>query len=138
MSCQMDYEIILHEQPLYAMVRSGGIASVKGFARILAELSVMKQYSPGIGYLLDIRELDLDDFSVSSLLQLLDYIENCVGAGKVGSCATVVSHPVAFGIARMYGLYGGERLHADYNVFYSLDHAVLWLVNCLLIQKSTV
>ena len=44
-----------------------------------------------------------------------------------GRCAFVVKDALGFGIARMYELIGGEGIHIEVGVFYSLNEAAEWL-----------
>ena len=44
-----------------------------------------------------------------------------------GRCAFVVNDKLGFGFVRMYELLGGDNLHAEVSIFYSLDEAVQWL-----------
>jgi hypothetical protein len=44
-----------------------------------------------------------------------------------GRCAFVVKDALGFGVARMYELIGGEGIHVEVRVFYSLNEAAEWL-----------
>jgi hypothetical protein len=50
-------------------------------------------------------------------------------ANKLGNgrCAFVVSDALGFGLVRMYECLGGEDIHQEVRVFYTIEEAVEWL-----------
>lgn len=45
-----------------------------------------------------------------------------------GPCAFVMKDPLGFGFARMYQILGGEGIHVQVGIFYTVDEAIAWLI----------
>jgi hypothetical protein len=124
----MKYEFDLNLSRGYICIRTYGEASVRGFEKLMTEIADLPNWKPETNLLIDHRKLNSSNFSSDEMDEVKDLVtekKEIIGNGR---CAFVVSNKLGYGIARMYGLLGGEFIHAEIDVFYSEDEAIAWLV----------
>jgi hypothetical protein len=120
-------EIRFDNMPEYVLLETRGEASVDGVKRMLKQLVESPQWKPGAGQLMDHRKLDVKKLTADDLRKIRDILMRHSSELGLGRCAFVVKDTLGFGLGRMYELLGGESIHGDFAVFYSLDEARRWL-----------
>jgi len=123
----MKFEINFDHMPDYALIRTQGEASDQDFDDLLTELLESPRWVFGTHQLVDHRELIMKNLSSNSMQRIKDIVKKHGKKLGNGRCAFVVKDALGFGIARMYELIGGESIHTEVRVFYSLDEAEVWL-----------
>ena len=113
--------------PDYVFVQTQGEASDRDFDDLLTMLVNSPKWVVGTRQLVDHRELIMKNLSSDSMQRIMDIVKKHSKKLGNGRCAFVVKDALGFGIARMYELIGGERIHIEVGVFYSLNEAVEWL-----------
>lgn len=120
--------IILYDNlPEYVLLETSGEVSVDGVERMLKQLVESPRWTPGTDQLIDHRKLDVKKLSADDMRKIRDILNrHSLELGR-GRCAFVVKDTLGFGLGRMYEMLGGDRIHGDFGVFYSLDDARRWL-----------
>ena len=113
--------------PDYVLIQTQGEASDHDFDDLLTELVDSPKWMVGTRQLVDHRELIMKNLSSNSMQRIMDIVKKHSEKLGNGRCAFVVKDALGFGIARMYELLGGEIIHVEVGVFYSLNEAVEWL-----------
>ena len=123
----MEFKIDFDHMPDYVLIQTQGEASDRDFDDLLTELVNSPRWVVGTRQVVDHRELIMKNLSSNSMQRIMDIVEKHSNKLGNGRCAFVVKDALGFGIARMYELIGGERVHIEVGVFYSLNEAVKWL-----------
>jgi hypothetical protein len=123
----MKYDINFDHMPDYVLIRTHGEASDRDFDDLLTELVDSPRWVTGTSQLVDHRELIMNNLDLNSMQTIKDIVKKYIEKLGDGRCAFVVRDALGFGLARMYEFIGGERIHHDVKVFYSVDEAVEWL-----------
>ena len=113
--------------PDYVFVQTQGEASDRDFDDLLTMLVNSPKWVVGTRQLVDHRELIMKNLSSDSMQRIMDIVKKHSKKLGYGRCAFVVKDALGFGIARMYELIGGEGIHIEVGVFYSLNEAAEWL-----------
>ncbi|HSQ85722.1 MAG TPA: hypothetical protein VLM43_13460 [Desulfobacterales bacterium] len=123
----MEFKVNFDHMPDYVFVQTQGEASDRDFDDLLTMLVNSPKWVVGTRQLVDHRELIMKNLSSDSMQRIMDIVKKHSEKLGNGRCAFVVKDALGFGIARMYELIGGERIHIEVGVFYSLNEAVEWL-----------
>lgn len=123
----MEFKVNFDHMPDYVFVQTQGEASDRDFDDLLTMLVNSPKWVVGTRQLVDHRELIMKNLSSDSMQRIMDIVKKHSKKLGNGRCAFVVKDALGFGIARMYELIGGERIHIEVGVFYSLNEAVEWL-----------
>ena len=123
----MEFKVNFDHMPDYVFVQTQGEASDRDFGDLLTMLVNSPKWVVGTRQLVDHRELIMKNLSSDSMQRIMDIVKKHSKKLGNGRCAFVVKDALGFGIARMYELIGGERIHIEVGVFYSLNEAVEWL-----------
>ena len=123
----MKFKINFDHMPDYVLIQTQGEASDHDFDDLLTELVDSPKWMVGTRQLVDHRELIMKNLSSNSMQRIMDIVKKHSEKLGNGRCAFVVKDALGFGIARMYELLGGENIHVEVGVFYSLNEAVEWL-----------
>jgi hypothetical protein len=123
----MKFKINFDHMPEHVLIRTDGEASDRDFDDLLTELVDSPRWVVGTHQLVDHRELIMKNLSPNSMERIKDIVKKHSEKLGHGRCAFVVKDALGFGIARMYELIGGESIHLDVRVFYSINEAVEWL-----------
>ena len=123
----MKFKINLDYMPDYVLIQTQGEASDDDFDDLLTELIDSPKWVVGTRQLVDHRELIMKNLTSNSMQRIRDIVKKHSKKLGNGRCAFVVKDALGFGIARMYELIGGESIHIEVGVFYSLNEAVEWL-----------
>jgi hypothetical protein len=113
--------------PHYLLVTTEGTVNVHDFDRLLTTVTRSPEWVAGTAQLVDHRDLDpagLDSSGIKKIEQVVEKYRDNLGNGP---CAFVVKDEVGFGFARMYEMIGGDTIHKDVEVFYSIEEAGDWL-----------
>jgi hypothetical protein len=123
----MKFEINFDQSPDYVYVQTAGEISIRGFDRLLTAIVESPEWKTGTKQLIDHRKLIYDKIT-SDDVRAIEHIvkKNSKRLGN-GRCAFVVKDALGFGMARMYDLVGGEAIHQQVGVFYTIEEAVEWL-----------
>jgi hypothetical protein len=113
--------------PDYVLIKTQGEASDRDFDDLLTMLVSSPKWVVGTQQLVDHRELIMKNLFSDSMRRIMDIVKKHSKKLGNGRCAFVVKDALGFGIARMYELIGGERIHIEVGVFFSLNEAVEWL-----------
>ena len=128
----MKFEINFEKSPDYVYIQTDGEASVRGFDELLTAIVESPNWTTGSKQLVDHRKLKFQKLASEDVRRIGDVVKNHANKLGNGRCAFVVSDGLGFGIARMYECLGGEDVHQESAVFYTVDEAVEWLK-----EKST-
>ena len=120
----MKFEINFDHMPNYALIRTSGKASVHGIVKMLTELIDSPCWKTGTNQLIDHRKLILHKFTSDDMRKLRDIIQKKSKKLGNGRCAFVVRDALGFGLARMYEFLGGEDIHQEVDVFYTINEAI--------------
>ena len=123
----MKHLISFEHLPDYVYIQTEGEASFRGFESLLNELIASPQWKPGTKQLVDHTNLEKDHLTsdeIDAIAAFFNDNRKMIGNGK---CAFVVSDSAGFGMIRMYALFGGELVHPQSRVFYSVEKAAEWL-----------
>jgi len=123
----MEFKIDFDHMPDYVFIQTQGEASDCDFDDLLTEIVNSPRWVVGTRQVVDHRELIMKNLSSNSIQRIMDIVEKHSDKLGNGRCAFIVKDALGFGIARMYELIGGERVHIEVGVFYSLNEAVEWL-----------
>ena len=123
----MKFEINFDYMPEYVLIRTQGEASDHDFDDLLTELVNSSRWVIGTHQLVDHRELNMKHLTSDSMERIRDIVNKHSEKLGHGRCAFVVKDALGFGIARMYELIGGEGIHIEVRIFYSLEEAVKWI-----------
>jgi hypothetical protein len=123
----MEFKINFDHMPNYVLIQTQGEASDRDFDDLLTELVNSPNWVIGTRQVVDHRELIMKSLSSNSMQRIMDIVKKHSNKLGNGRCAFVVKDALGFGVARMYELIGGERVHIEVGVFYSLNEAVEWL-----------
>ena len=123
----MKFKINFDHMPDYVLVQTQVEASDHDFDDLLTELVDSPKWVVGTRQLVDHRELIMKNLTSNSMQRIRDIVKKHSKKLGNGRCAFVVKDALGFGIARMYELIGGESIHIEVGVFYSLNEAVEWL-----------
>jgi len=123
----MEFKVNFDHMPDYVFVQTQGEASDRDFDDLLTMLVNSPKWVVGTRQLVDHRELIMKNLSSDSMQRIMDIVKKHREKLGNGRCAFVIKDALGFGIARMYELIGGERIHIEVGVFYSLNEAVEWL-----------
>ena len=123
----MKFKINFDYMPDYVLIQTQGEASDHDFDDLLTELIDSTKWVVGTRQLVDHRELIMKNLTSNSMQRIRDIVKKHSKKLGNGRCAFVVKDALGFGIARMYELIGGESIHIEVGVFYSLNEAVEWL-----------
>lgn len=123
----MEFKINFDHMPDYVLIQTQGEASHRDFDDLLTELVNSPKWVVGTPQVVDHRELIMQNLSSDSMQRIMDIVKKHSDKLGNGRCAFVVKDALGFGVARMYELIGGERVHIEVGVFYSLNEAVEWL-----------
>ncbi len=123
----MNFEIDFSPLPDYVIVKTEGLPSAEGFENIMKALVGSPKWRAGTKQLVDHRNLLFKDLSAQEMRQIVGVIRKYSAKLGNGACAFVVKTDLGFGLARMYEMSGGEGLHVQVGIFYSIDEAVKWL-----------
>jgi hypothetical protein len=123
----MNFKIDFDPLPDYVFIQTAGEASIRGFDKLLTEIVESPKWKTGTKQLIDHRKLILNKITPDDLRTIENIVkENSKKLGN-GRCAFVVNDALGFGLARMYDLLGGEALHQEVGVFYTIEEAIEWL-----------
>lgn len=123
----MTFEIDFNQSPDYVYIRTAGKASVDGFDKILTGIVNSPNWKTGMKQLVDHSNLQVKYLNSSDMQQILEIVKkNSTKLGN-GKCAFVMKNELGFGMARMYELIGGEKIHQGISVFYDINKAIEWL-----------
>ena len=125
----MEFKVNFDHMPDYVFVQTQGEASDRDFDDLITMLVNSPKWVVGTRQLVDHRELIMKNLSSDSMQRIMDIVKKHSKKLGNGRCAFVVKDALGFGIARMYELIGGERIHIEVGVFYSLNEAVKWLTH---------
>ena len=123
----MNFEINFDQSPDYVYIQTSGEASIQGFDELLTEIVESPNWKTGIKQLVDHRDLILHKLSPDDMQAIEKVVKKHSEKLGNGRCAFVVKGTLGFGFARMYELIGGETLHQQVGVFYTIEEAVEWL-----------
>ena len=123
----MKFEIDFDQSPDYVLIKGEGEASVEGFDNLMKALVTSPKWKPGIKQLADHRSLILSGLSSEEVRRLVNIVKQYSEKYGNGPCAFLVKDALAFGLARMYAMLGGEGIHPETNVFYKFEEAIEWL-----------
>jgi len=123
----MKFEINFDHMPEYVLIRTDGEASDRDFDDLLTEIVDSPRWVVGTSQLVDHRELIMNNLTSNGMQRIKDIVKKHSKKLGNGRCAFVVKDALGFGIARMYELIGGESIHLEVRVFYSINEAVEWL-----------
>lgn len=123
----MKFEINFDQLPDYVYIQTYGEASIIGFDKLLTEIVASPNWKPGTKQLIDHRELTLHKLTSNDMRAIMNIVEKNIEKLGNGRCAFVISNTLGFGLVRMYELLGGENLHQEIAVFYTIEEAVEWL-----------
>ena len=123
----MEFKVNFDHMPDYVFVQTQGEASDRDFDDLITMLVNSPKWVVGTRQLVDHRELIMKNLSSDSMQRIMDIVKKHSKKLGNGRCAFVVKDALGFGIARMYELIGGESIHIEVGVFYSLNEAVEWL-----------
>ncbi len=113
--------------PDYVLIRTEGEAAVNGFDALLTTLVESDQWKPGTRQIVDHRKLIANNITSDDILHIKNVVKKYAEKLGNGRCAFVVNDKLGFGLARMYNLSGGDELHQESSIFYSVDEAAAWL-----------
>ncbi|NNG01616.1 MAG: hypothetical protein HKM93_19665 [Desulfobacteraceae bacterium] len=123
----MNFEIIFDHMPAYVLIRTEGAALDRDFDDLLTTLVDSPEWTIGTDQLLDHRNLIGSYLTWDHLDRISSIIKKHAEKLGNGRCGFVVPSDTGFGLVRMYEMMGGESVHREVQVFYSMDEAVEWI-----------
>jgi len=123
----MKFEINFDNMPEYVLIRTEGEASVRDFDVLLTTLVDSPKWITGTDLIVDHRKLVMDNLTSNAMERIKNIVKKHSKKMSGGRVAFVVKDTLGFGNARMYELIGGDTIHLEVRVFYSIDEAVVWL-----------
>jgi hypothetical protein len=121
------FEINFEQSPEYVYIQTDGEASVRGFDELLTAIVESPNWITGAKQLVDHTKLNPDMLTSEDVRKIKNIVKKHAKKLGNGRCAFVVFEAAAFGLVRMYELYGGYEIHQEVAVFYTIDDAVEWL-----------
>ena len=123
----MKFEINFDNMPEYVLIRTEGEASVRDFDVLLTTLVDSPKWITGTDLIVDHRKLVMDNLTSNAMERIKNIVKKHSKKMSEGRVAFIVKDTLGFGNARMYELIGGDTIHLEVRVFYSIDEAVVWL-----------
>jgi hypothetical protein len=123
----MNFEINFDQSPEYVYIQTSGEASIRGFDKLLTAIVESPKWKTGTKQLIDHRKLILNKITLDDMRTIENIVKKHIKRLGNGRCAFVVIDALGFGMARMYELIGGEDIHQQVGVFYTIEEAVGWL-----------
>ena len=123
----MKFEINFDQSPDYVYIQTSGEASISGFDKLLTAIVESPKWETGTKQLIDHRKLKLSKITADDMRTIETIVKKNSRKLGNGRCAFVVNDALGFGMARMYELIGGEDIHQQVGVFYTIEEAVGWL-----------
>jgi hypothetical protein len=123
----MKFEINFDHMPEYVLIRTDGEASVQDFDNLFTTLFNSPIWVTGTSQIVDHRKLIMSKLTPNDMQRIEDSVKKHKEKLGNGPCAFVVNDALGFGFARMYELIGGENIHHEVKIFYSINKAVEWL-----------
>ncbi len=123
----MEFDINFEHMPEYVLIRTEGEASVGGFDELLTKLVDSPRWVTGTDEIVDHRKLVMNNLISNDMKIIKNIVKNHSKKLGNGRCAFVVKGDFEFGMARMYELIGGGKIHIKVGVFHSINEAVEWL-----------
>ena len=123
----MRFEINFDQSKEYVYIQTDGEASVSGFDKLLTAIVESPKWIPGTKQLVDHRKLKHDKLTSEDVQKIEAIVKKHGKKLGNGPCAFVVPGPLGFGLVRVYEGLGGEDIHQEIAVFYTIDEAVEWL-----------
>lgn len=123
----MNFKISFDQSPEYVYIQTTGEASIRGFDRLLTEIVESPNWKIGSKQLIDHRKLILNKLTSDDMEAIKNIVKKNSEKLGNGRCAFVVNDALGFGMARMYELIGGEAIHQEIGIFYTIEEAVEWL-----------
>lgn len=125
----MNFEINFDQSPEYVYIQTAGEASIRGFDKLLTAIVESSKWKTGTKQLIDHRKLILNKITLDDMRTIENIVKRHIKRLGNGRCAFVVNDALGFGMARMYELIGGEAMHQQIGVFYTIEEAIKWLEN---------
>jgi hypothetical protein len=123
----MKFEINFDHMPEYVLIRTDGEASYPDFDDLLTKLVDSPRWVAGTNQIVDHRKLMMGNLRSDDMKKIEETVKKHSKKLGNGTCAFVVKDDLGFGLARMYGLMGGESIHLEVGIFYKMNEAVEWL-----------
>ena len=123
----MKFEINFDNMPEYVLIRTDGEALVSDFDDMITKIVDSPRWVTGTSMLVDHRNLTMDNLTSNAMQRIKNIVKKHSKKMSEGRVAFVVKDTLGFGNARMYELIGGDTIHLEVRVFYSIDEAVVWL-----------
>jgi hypothetical protein len=123
----MKFEINFEKSPEYVYIQTDGEASVRGFDELLTAIVESPNWITGKKQLVDHRKLKPEKLTSEDVRRIENVVKKHAKKLGDGRCAFVVSDALGFGLIRMYECFGGDEIHQESDVFYTIDEAVEWL-----------
>jgi len=123
----MKFEINFEHMPEYVLIQTEGEASAIGFDELLTTLVNSPKWVTGTDQIVDHRKLLMENLTSDKMKIIRGIVimhSKQLGGGR---CAFVIKGKFEFGMARMYELVGGDKIHIKVGVFRSINEAVEWL-----------
>ena len=123
----MKFEINFEKSPEYVYIQTDGEASVRGFDELLTAIVESPNWITGSKQLVDHRKLKPEKLTPDDVRSIGNIVKKHAEKLGNGRCAFVVSNTLGFGLIRMYDSLGGDDIHQESAVFYTIEEAVKWL-----------
>lgn len=121
------FKINFEQSPEYVFIQTDGEVSVRGFDELLTGIVESPNWIAGAKQLVDHRKLKINTLPSEDVEKIKDIVKKHSKELGNGRCAFVVTDPLGFGLIRMYENLGGDDIHQEVGVFYTIDEAVEWL-----------
>jgi hypothetical protein len=122
---RVQYTIEIEDDPPAIVITSSGRAELADFVQV-DDFLADPRVTPGLPIVADHSQLDVEGLTSSDLREIgLGYRRLLDQLGNT-PVAIVVSHPTAFGLARMAEAYAGEP-EPRQRIFYDRAEALEWL-----------
>ena len=125
----MKFEINFEKLPEYVYIQTDGEASAQGFDELLTAIVESPNWITGSKQLVDHRKLKPEKLTPDDVQRIGDIVKSHAEKLGNGRCAFVVSNTLGYGLIRMYDCLGGDDVHQESAVFYTVDEAVKWLTD---------
>ena len=123
----MRHEFLFQKEFEIVEVRAFGRATLEGFIKLDTELVAHDLWTPGMGVLFDLRELDLRSLSVEDVRENAKAVRSLSDNFGSASFACVMTSEVDFGIARMFEMLTADGTQLKIKVFRCISEARSWL-----------
>jgi hypothetical protein len=109
-------------------ISATGDVGDEGFRGKMEDVLACPAWHPGIPVLCDFRDLNIGKLTAQDIEHQVEIHRKYAGQTNVilSPVAVVVANSLAFGLARMWGIYANET-YPNYDVFYRLADAMEWL-----------